>query len=85
MKLNGKVAMVTGGASGIGKATVMELARCGATVVCADVDERKGAEVEEEAKQTNLAAEFAAINLADSANIRTAPPTRLVVGWRNCL
>jgi 2-hydroxycyclohexanecarboxyl-CoA dehydrogenase len=77
MKLNGKVAMVTGGASGIGKATVMELARCGATVICADVDERKGAEVEKEAKQTNLAVEFAAINLAYSANIRTAAATVL--------
>lgn len=77
MKLNAKVAMVTGGASGIGKATVMELARCGATVICADVDERRGAEVEKEAKQTNFAVEFAAINLVDSAKIRSAAATVL--------
>lgn len=70
MKLDGKVAIVTGGASGIGKATLIELARCGATVICADVDEKKGVEVAKEAKQTNVAVEFVAINLADKANIR---------------
>jgi 2-hydroxycyclohexanecarboxyl-CoA dehydrogenase len=72
MKLSDKVAIVTGGASGIGKATVMEFARCGATVICADVDERKGAEVEKEAKQNNFAVEFVAINLADQASIRSS-------------
>jgi NAD(P)-dependent dehydrogenase (short-subunit alcohol dehydrogenase family) len=71
MKLDGKVAMVTGGASGIGKATVIELAHCGATVICADIDEKKGVEVAKEAKQTDVAVEFVAINLADKANIRS--------------
>jgi 2-hydroxycyclohexanecarboxyl-CoA dehydrogenase len=77
MKLSDKVAIVTGGASGIGKATVMELARCGATVICADVDERKGAEVEKEAKQTNFSVEFVAINLADQVSIRSSTATML--------
>lgn len=71
MKLDGQVALVTGGASGIGKATVMELARCGATVICADVDEKKGAEVEQEAKRTNFTVEYVPIDLADKANIRS--------------
>jgi 2-hydroxycyclohexanecarboxyl-CoA dehydrogenase len=71
MKLNGQVAMVTGGASGIGKATVMELARCGATVICADIDQNKGAEVEQEAKRINFAVEYVPIDLADTANIRS--------------
>lgn len=35
---NGKVAIVTGGASGIGAAVVRELVQCGARVVVADVD-----------------------------------------------
>ena len=77
MKLSDKVAIVTGGASGIGKATVMEFARCGATVICADVDERKGAEVEKEAKQTNFAVEFVAINLADQVSIRSSAAAML--------
>ncbi|MDO8877047.1 MAG: SDR family NAD(P)-dependent oxidoreductase [Pseudolabrys sp.] len=70
MKFDGKIALVTGGASGIGKATVMEFARCGAIVICADIDEKKGIEVEQEAKRTNFKVEYAQINLADPAAVR---------------
>jgi len=35
--LTGKVAVVTGGARGIGRTIAAELARCGAAVVAADV------------------------------------------------
>ncbi len=38
--LEGRKALVTGGASGIGEATVKELARAGATVWIADINER---------------------------------------------
>lgn len=38
MRLNGKVAVVTGGASGMGRAIVLEMAREGAQVVAADID-----------------------------------------------
>ena len=38
MRLEGKVAMVTGAASGIGRATAETLAREGATVMCSDVN-----------------------------------------------
>src|SRR5262249_61212494 len=41
-RLEGKVAIVTGGASGIGAATVRRFAAEGAAVVCADVDEGGG-------------------------------------------
>ncbi|MEL7436283.1 MAG: SDR family NAD(P)-dependent oxidoreductase, partial [Chloroflexota bacterium] len=42
MKLEGKVAIVTGGASGIGRACAELWAKEGATVVVADVNEEDG-------------------------------------------
>src|SRR3989337_693223 len=70
MELEGRTALVTGGASGIGKATVMELARCGATIVCADVNAEKGAELMKEAAATNFAVEFGAVDPADPPSVR---------------
>jgi 2-hydroxycyclohexanecarboxyl-CoA dehydrogenase len=67
MNFVGKTALITGGASGIGKATVLEFARCGARVMCADVNAAKGADLVKEAG--NLAVEFVAIDLADAANV----------------
>lgn len=48
MNLEGKVAIVTGGSSGIGKAVVERLAWEGAEVVIADLDEEKGRKVAHE-------------------------------------
>ncbi len=45
MNLAGRSAIVTGGASGIGKATAFALARSGAEVLVTDVDEAGGAHV----------------------------------------
>ena len=68
MNFAGKTALITGGASGIGKATVMEFARCRARVICADVDAAKGADVVKEAG--NLAVEFVTVDLADPVSVR---------------
>jgi 2-hydroxycyclohexanecarboxyl-CoA dehydrogenase len=70
MKFDGKIALVTGGASGIGKATVMEFARCGATVICADIDAAKGEKLAKEAADTNFAVKFVPLDLADSGSTR---------------
>jgi len=70
MKLDGKTALITGGASGIGKATVLEFARCGARVICADVNGAKAAEVTKEAVDAGLAVEAVAVDLADPKSAR---------------
>jgi NAD(P)-dependent dehydrogenase (short-subunit alcohol dehydrogenase family) len=45
MRFVGKTAVVTGAASGIGKATTLRLASEGATVIAADIDDEGGAEL----------------------------------------
>src|ERR1700722_13239271 len=51
-RLAEKVAIVTGGAGGIGAATAHELAREGAAVAVADIDEAKANEVADEIRHT---------------------------------
>lgn len=70
MDLSGKIAVVTGGASGIGKATVLQLARAGARVVCADVNEVAGKALVEETKKEKGPVEFEAVDLTDGASAR---------------
>jgi NAD(P)-dependent dehydrogenase (short-subunit alcohol dehydrogenase family) len=41
MQLEGKIAVITGGASGIGKGTALAMARLGADIIIADVNDRR--------------------------------------------
>lgn len=52
-KLDNKVAIITGGASGIGRQTALLFAEEGANVIITDVDENKGEQVLEEIKAIN--------------------------------
>src|SRR5208282_766754 len=65
MEFVGMTALVTGGASGIGKATVMQLVREGASVICADIDQTKGKALVEEGKTSGSAIDYEPIDLTD--------------------
>ena len=90
MLIEGAVALVSGGASGLGEATVRRLAARGATVVIADRDVERG---EALARELGGATAFVAVDVTDPARVQAAAdravalgPVRIVVscagiGW----
>jgi 2-hydroxycyclohexanecarboxyl-CoA dehydrogenase len=60
--------IVTGGASGIGRATALLLAEHGARVFVGDIDAVGGRRIAEEAAGKRLAIEFAPLDLTDAAS-----------------
>src|SRR5690554_1674862 len=60
----GKVALVTGGASGIGRACAEAFAQGGAAVVIADYDEEDGRRAAEELSSTGASASFVAVDVS---------------------
>ena len=67
--LEGKVSLVTGAASGIGRATALVFADEGATVVVADVDEPGGNETVRLVRSRGGEADFVACDVTDSAQV----------------
>ena len=58
MILKNKIALVTGGATGIGNATVETFAQQGATVIFCDVNKKKGLNAQKELKGKSLKTYF---------------------------
>ena len=92
MEIQGQSVIVTGGASGIGKATALLLAREGARVFVGDIDEAGGQAAAAEARAERLAIEYLPLDLtdppsiagfADAVNQRTGQVDGLVngAGW----
>jgi NAD(P)-dependent dehydrogenase (short-subunit alcohol dehydrogenase family) len=69
-RLAGKVAIVTGGAGGIGAATAHKLAREGADVAVVDIDEAKAAGVADQIRQSGARAIALGGDLADERTAR---------------
>ncbi|MDR7275664.1 SDR family NAD(P)-dependent oxidoreductase [Catenuloplanes atrovinosus] len=69
-ELTGKTALVTGGTSGIGRATAITLAARGAHVVISGRNPERGAEVVEKIKADGGAARFVAADLTSEDDVR---------------
>jgi NAD(P)-dependent dehydrogenase (short-subunit alcohol dehydrogenase family) len=67
---SGKVALVTGGTSGIGKATATAFARAGAKVVLSGRREKEGAQVVAEIKKLGGDAAFVRSDIAKDADVK---------------
>jgi 3-oxoacyl-[acyl-carrier protein] reductase len=71
-RLENKIAVVTGGAQGIGKATVKRFAEEGATVIIWDVNEDKGNAVISEFKGISTSIEFQKVDVTNLDSVTEA-------------
>ncbi|MBB6450865.1 NAD(P)-dependent dehydrogenase (short-subunit alcohol dehydrogenase family) [Geomicrobium halophilum] len=69
MKLKGKVAIITGAGSGIGRATALEFAREGASVVVADRNVQTGQETVEKMNKLNKTAIFVEVDVTSYESV----------------
>jgi len=70
MRLQGKVAVVTGGAQGLGRAITLGMAREGAKVVVADLQAGKAESVAEEARALGAEALALEVNVASEPSVK---------------
>ncbi|KKL66052.1 hypothetical protein LCGC14_2148820 [marine sediment metagenome] len=70
MDMEGKLALVTGSGSGIGRATALRLAREGAAVVIADIDEDGGRETVRQIEATCGRGAFVRADVASETDVR---------------
>ncbi len=71
-RLENKIAIVTGGAQGIGKATVEKFAAEGATIIVWDVDEAKGNKLADDLRLQKVTIKFMRVNVADYQEVEKA-------------
>jgi len=70
-EFSGKVALVTGAATGIGRATALAFARAGAAVVVADIAEVTGEKTVADIRAAGGEARFVAVDVSDNASVES--------------
>jgi NAD(P)-dependent dehydrogenase (short-subunit alcohol dehydrogenase family) len=80
--LAGKVALVTGATSGIGAATAMQLARCGAFTIVSGRDPDRGDTVVETIRKSGGEAEFIPADLSDASSATDLANSALAMSGR---
>jgi 3-oxoacyl-[acyl-carrier protein] reductase len=75
--LQGRIALVTGAAQGIGRAVSLELARAGATLAVADINEEKLAQVEAEIQALGGTAAAFRLDVSNQESIEAGAKTIL--------
>jgi 2-hydroxycyclohexanecarboxyl-CoA dehydrogenase len=92
MEFKGKTVIITGAASGIGKATAFAAGRAGARVIIGDIDEAKGAAAAAEGSASGFGCDYLKLDLTTPASVdsfataaqRLAPGIDVLVnaaGW----
>jgi len=74
----GKIVVITGGAQGIGKATVKKFVDNGASVILWDVDVKNGQKLESQLQNNGFKAKFLKVNVANLQEVEEA--VKYVVG-----
>lgn len=89
MRFDGRVMMITGGASGIGKVSAMKLAGEGAIVYICDIDREEGESLQDSLREEGKEVSFIYCNVADDREVERAVSTivedrgRIDVGFLN--
>jgi 3-oxoacyl-[acyl-carrier protein] reductase len=71
-RLDNKIAIITGGAQGIGKATVEKFAAEGAAIIVWDVDETKGNKLSDDLRLQKVTIKFMKVNVANFQEVENS-------------
>jgi len=77
MRLNNKIAIITGAGSGIGRATAVMFGKEGASVVVADIDKKKGMGTVDLIEAKNGKAMFVQVDVSEAHNVEKMVKTTI--------
>ena len=81
MDINGKVVVITGGSSGLGRATVKRVVAAGGKAAIFDMNEEKGNAVVADCGAGNVI--FCSVNVADEESVKAAVAKTMVEAFRD--